>query len=80
MSPRTTQGADTTITSGPFTRRAPAPLDAGDSVLRLLYRSNESVPYPSSIYSGLTTVDARYGGSATADAQRRTLGPPPPRC
>jgi hypothetical protein len=63
----TTQGADSAITSGPFTHRAPAPLDAGGGVLRLLYRSNESVPYPSRLYSGLTTVDARYGGSATAD-------------
>jgi hypothetical protein len=64
-----TQGADTAATTGQVTRRAPAPLLAAGGVVRLFFRSNESVEYKSSFYPTSITIDARYGGSITADTR-----------
>jgi hypothetical protein len=65
----TTQGTDAAITTGQFTHRAPVPLAAGNGVLRLFVRGNDSVAYTSGVYAGLTTVDTRYAGSTTADTR-----------
>lgn len=65
----TTQGADTAITDGQFTRRAPAPLNAGAGALRLFFRANDSSVYASAVYPKSTMVDARYAGSTTADTR-----------
>lgn len=63
------QGPDTSATTGQFTQRAPSPLLNAPGALRLFFRSNETVVYPSSLYPSSTTIDARYGGSSTADTR-----------
>jgi phage tail-like protein len=56
------------LTEPPFSQAAPAPCTVGDGTL-LLYRSNESVRYASSVYRATRTVDARYAGSTTVDTR-----------
>jgi hypothetical protein len=65
----TTQGVDTAITDGQFTRRAPVPLNAGTATLRLFFRANDSPVHTSAVYPASTTIDARFAGSTTADTR-----------
>ncbi|HVG91287.1 MAG TPA: hypothetical protein VNB54_07330, partial [Alphaproteobacteria bacterium] len=64
-----TQGSDTQITAGQFTRRAPSPLKTGANEVRLFLRSNETQIYSSHLYPSARTVDARYSGATTADTR-----------
>lgn len=62
------QASDQAITSGQFSHRTPCVLRAG-AVTRLLFRSNESLRYSSTLYPIARTLDARYGGSTTIDTE-----------
>ncbi len=59
-----TWGTAEQITSPPYSQRTPFPL-AEDAII---YRSNRSLTYSSSIYRATETVDHRYAGSTTVDA------------
>ena len=63
------QGAEAAVTSGPFTRRAPAALVSEGGGVIVWLRSNESQLYASTLYSAATTLDARYAGSVTIDTR-----------
>jgi hypothetical protein len=56
------------ITNTAFSHRAPLALDTGAGTL-LAFRSNESIVYNSSVYGATQTLDARYGGTTTADTR-----------
>ncbi|MFX0194744.1 MAG: phage tail protein [Candidatus Hodarchaeota archaeon] len=58
-------------TSGHFTKKAPAVVEDEDDNIWLLFRSNESIAYSSSIYPSTTTIDSRYSGSTTIDVRNR---------
>lgn len=62
---------DEPITSGYFTKKAPAILQDAQGNPRLLFRTNESIDYPSKLYIGTTTVDSRYSGSITIDVKNK---------
>lgn len=59
------------VTSGHFTKKAPAILQDAQGNPRLLFRTNESIDYPSKLYIGTTTIDNRYSGSTTIDVKNR---------
>jgi hypothetical protein len=61
------QAPDQPVTSGQFSHRAPAVLRI-DSVTQLWFRNNQSREYVSPLYPAAHTLDARYGGSTTVDA------------
>lgn len=67
-----TQGAESAVTSGQVTRRAPVPLRVSLTRVRLFLRTNETVVYESSVYPTALTVDARYSGSTTVDLRNPT--------
>ena len=68
----TVQGADSAVTSGQFTRRAPVPLLVAPGSVHLWFRNNETIEYESSLYPSARTVDGRYAGSTTADTRNPT--------
>jgi phage tail-like protein len=59
------------VTSGHFTKKSPAILQDVQGNPRLLFRTNESIDYPSKLYIGTTTIDSRYSGSTTIDVKNR---------
>jgi len=61
-------GSPEPLTRAPYDQRAPLPVPAGVG-LQLVYRSNESLPYASTVYAATQTLDARYSGSTTVPAQ-----------
>jgi len=63
-----TWGPATAVTGNPYSDRAPLPVPLGDRTL-LLYRSNRSLEYASSVYGATRTLDARYAGSTTVDTR-----------
>jgi phage tail-like protein len=56
------------ITQGPYAQHAPLAVPAGDDTW-LIYRSNESLSYPSAVYGATVSTDFRYAGSTTADVR-----------
>jgi hypothetical protein len=64
-----TQGADTRLTTGQFTHRAPAAVRISDQFKKLFFRTNESQTYTSQLYPAAQTVDARYSGSTAVDTR-----------
>ena len=56
------------LTDNPYSQRTPLPIDNASDTL-LVYHSNESVMYTSSVYGATETVDARYAGSTTVDTR-----------
>ncbi|MBL7189111.1 MAG: hypothetical protein ISS70_22520 [Phycisphaerae bacterium] len=54
-----------------FTHRAPMALGGGNQPVTLWFRSNRSQVYPSDVYQGIETKDARYAGSTTVDTRNR---------
>ena len=54
------------ITNNPYSQRTPHPLSIDDNTL-LIYRSNESLKYVSTIYGATETLDCRYAGCTTVD-------------
>jgi hypothetical protein len=58
------------ITSGPYTQREPLPVALAPGI-GLLYRSNESLRYTSTVYGATETVDARYAGCTTVDTRNQ---------
>jgi hypothetical protein len=56
------------VTRTPYSQRAPLPLPHGGAFL-LIYRSNESLTYRSTVYTATETLDARYAGCTTVDAR-----------
>jgi hypothetical protein len=56
------------ITSSDYSERAPLTVDSDGKTL-LLYRSNESLEHPSTVYSATRTLDARYAGTTTFDTR-----------
>ncbi|MGB8508490.1 MAG: phage tail protein [Pyrinomonadaceae bacterium] len=63
------QGADSVITSGQFTSRAPFALSVNKQLRKLYLRTNRSEEYVSSFYPAALTVDNRYSGSTTVDTR-----------
>ena len=61
------------VTTGPSAQRAPAVVERIAAEPVLVVRSTADVPRPSRAYSGHTSVDARYRGSATAHASDRAV-------
>ncbi len=68
------------LTLSPYEQRDPLPVPLGDDTL-LIFRSSESLEYPSDVYRATRTVDFRYAGGTTAHvrdtasrALRRTFG------
>lgn len=66
------EAAESAVTSGQITRRAPAPLRAQDGSTRLFLRANQSQLYSSDVYPSAITVDARYSGSTAVDFRNAT--------
>jgi hypothetical protein len=65
-------GASEPITANPYTQRNPLPFaNPDDADLWLLYRSNESLTYKSTLYRATATRDNRYAGSTTVDTRNR---------
>jgi phage tail-like protein len=58
------------ISSKPYSEHDPLPVALGPETL-LIYRSNESLLYASTIYGATETVDARYAGCTTVDTRNR---------
>jgi hypothetical protein len=54
------------VTSPPYSQRTPLPLLVNDRTW-MIFRSNESLAYNSSVYGASKTLDFRYAGSTTAD-------------
>ncbi len=52
-----------------YSQRAPLPYDSPTAGTQLLFRSNQSVAYQSSVYRATRTVDFRYGGATTVDSR-----------
>jgi phage tail-like protein len=63
------QQAETQVTKGQFTQRAPAVAGFDNHVVRLWFRTNESLVYTSGLYPSAQTTDARYSGSTTLDTR-----------
>ena len=63
-----TLGAPNQLANTPFSNRAPLAVDTGAGTL-LAYRSNESLVYTSAVYGATRTLDARYGGTTTANTR-----------
>jgi hypothetical protein len=65
-------GASERVTPDPYTQRNPLPVaGAADDDLWLIYRSNESLAYKSTLYHATATRDNRYAGSTTVDTRNR---------
>jgi phage tail-like protein len=63
-----TWGIAEQVTLDPYTQRTPLPIaEATDTWL--IYRSNESLSYPSSVYGATETTDFRYAGCTTVDSR-----------
>lgn len=62
-----TWGADSQISTSPFTERYPLPISV-DGNLSLFYRSNKNILYTSDVYKATETSDLRYSGSVAAVA------------
>jgi hypothetical protein len=58
------------ITSGPYAQHDPLPIPFASGPL-LIYRSNESLRYTSTVYGATETVDARYAGCTTVDTRNK---------
>lgn len=56
--------------NSPYSQRTPLPLSIDDGI-SLLYRSNASISYRSSVYGATVTTDLRYSGSTTVDIRNR---------
>lgn len=56
------------ITNSEYSERAPFVVDMGTDTL-LLYRSNQTLEYTSTVYSATRTLDARYAGTTTFDTR-----------
>lgn len=56
------------LTDGPYAQRAPLALPVGDDTW-LIFRSNESLSYPSAVYGATLSTDFRYAGSTTVDTR-----------
>ena len=56
------------LTDGPYTQRAPLAL-AMEVDTWLIFRSNESLSYPSAVYGATVSTDFRYAGSTTVDTR-----------
>lgn len=56
------------VTSNAYSQRDPLPCLLDDGTL-LVYRSNESRPYTSAVYSATETLDSRYAGCTTVDTR-----------
>ena len=54
------------LVAGPFSNRAPTAVGT-DTATVLVYRSNQSVTYPSGDTAAGATLDTRYGGTTTVD-------------
>lgn len=65
-----TWGSLEPITSGPYAQRDPLPVVLAPETL-LIYHSNESLLYASTVYGATETVDARYAGCTTVDTQNQ---------
>lgn len=63
-------GTPEPITAGPYGQRDPLPIALGSGTL-LLYRSNESLLYTSTVFGATESVDARYAGSTTVDTRNQ---------
>ncbi len=59
-------GTNQQLTTGPYTRRAPAAVDTGSGVL-LVYRANDSILRPSTVFGATSTLDHGYAGTTTVD-------------
>lgn len=59
------------VTTGHFTKKAPALVIDNKGDLRLFFRTNQSITYQSKIYPNTTTIDSRYSGSTTIDPRNR---------
>jgi hypothetical protein len=55
-------------THTPYSQRTPLPAAIDDGTL-LIYHSNESLTYVSTIYGATETLDSRYAGSTTIDTR-----------
>jgi phage tail-like protein len=62
-------GAETQVTRGQFTARAPAVLGFDGHVVRLWFRTNASRVFSSALYPAARTTDARNSGSTTVDTR-----------
>lgn len=63
------QGAESQVTTGSDTRRAPAAVRLEAKRVRLYHRSNAPRAYTSSTFPMSQTFDARYSGSSTCDTR-----------
>lgn len=68
----TTQGAETAVTTGQATHRAPTALRVSGVLARLWLRTNESQVYTSTVYPAAQTIDGRYSGSTSLDMRNAT--------
>lgn len=59
-------------TAAPYAQRTPLPVPVDGGVL-LLYRSDESLGFASSVYAASRTVDFRYAGSSTVHTRNTAL-------
>jgi phage tail-like protein len=63
-----TWGTAEPITTGSYSQRAPLCIADPDGTL-LIYRSNQSLSYPSQVYGATDTTDFRYAGCTTIDTR-----------
>ncbi|MEV6871427.1 hypothetical protein [Amycolatopsis sp. NPDC051128] len=61
-----TWGTAQQVVPGPFARRAPLPVDTGAGTL-LVFRTNQSLTYPSDTFGATRILDDRYAGTTTFD-------------
>jgi hypothetical protein len=65
-----TWGTLVPIAPRPYAQRDPLPIPLAPGTV-LIYRSNESLRYASTVYGATETVDTRYAGCTTADTRNR---------
>ena len=63
-----TWGAAEEITKDAFSKRAPLAAAVSAGTL-LVFRSNQSLSYTSTVYHATQTIDARYAGSTTVNTR-----------
>lgn len=63
-----TWGTAERVTTNPYSHRDPLPVSLDNGML-LIYRSNESLSYTSTVYRATKTVDFRYAGCTTVDTR-----------
>jgi hypothetical protein len=61
-----TWGAAQPLVPGPYARRGPVAVDTAGGTL-LVFRSNQSLTYPSGTFGATSILDHRYAGTTTAD-------------